>query len=259
VPTPHERPRYRQVADELRRRILAGAVPAGSLLPSETAIIEEFGISRGTVRQALALLRAEGLVVTEHGRGTFARPTLPVRRLRSDRYRRALEQITSNGQPATSFTADHNIRWSDYQLDKEFREVPATEALAELFEVALGTVLLERRFVFRSMGVPQQMSTSYLLLDMVTGTPVADPKNEPWPGGTPAQLHSLGVVVTRILENVRARMPLADEIETLRMPTGVPVLTISRRTFASDRVVEVALEITLPADRNELQYEISLE
>lgn len=259
MPTPHERPRYRQVADELRRRILAGAIPPGSLLPSETAIIEEFAISRGTVRQTLALLRTEGLVVTEHGRGTFARPALPVRRLSSDRYRRELEQIVGNGPPATSFTADHNIGWSDYELDKEFHDVPATAALAELFEVPPGTMLLERRLVFRSMGLPQQMSTSYLLLDMVAGTPVADPANEPWPGGNTAQLHSLGITITRIAESVRARMPFADEIATLRMPAGVPVLTINRRTFAGDRVVEVAVDITLPADRNELQYEINLE
>jgi GntR family transcriptional regulator len=94
---------------------------------------------------------------------------------------------------------------------------------------------------------------------MVTGTPVADAANEPWPGGNTAQLHSLGVIITRIVENVRARMPLADEITALRIPAGVPVLAITRRTVAGDRVVEVAVDITLPADRNELRYEISLE
>src|SRR5256886_13282923 len=87
VPTPHERRRCRLAADELRRRILAGAIPPGALLPSEAALIAEFGVSRGTIREAMALLRAEGLVVTEHGRGTHARPVLPVRRLGFDRYR----------------------------------------------------------------------------------------------------------------------------------------------------------------------------
>ena len=101
VPTPHERPRFRLVADELRRRILAGAIPAGSLLPSETALIVEFGVSRGTIREALALLRAEGLTVTEHGRGTYARPVMPVRRLAADRYRREIEQIAGTAPPET--------------------------------------------------------------------------------------------------------------------------------------------------------------
>ncbi len=259
VPAPHERPRFRLVADELRRRILAGALPPGSLLPSESALVAEFGVARGTIREAMALLRAEGMVVTEHGRGTYARPVLPIRRLGSDRYRRELDQIRGDEPPGTSFTADQGITWSDYQLDREFREVPASTTVAELFGVEVGTMLLERRFVFRALGVPQQMSTSYYPLALVAGTPVADPANEPWPGGNIAQLYSLGVTVTTIIERVRSRMPIAEESATLNIPGGVPVLTITRRMLAGERVVEVALDIAMPADRTELEYRIDLD
>ena len=254
VPSPPRgRPRYRQVADELRRRILAGAIPAGSLLPTEPQLIAEFGVSRGTIREALGLLRAEGLVVTEHGRGSYARPILPVTRRGSDRYRQEMELTR-----ATSFTVDHDLDWSAYQLDREFREVPASSAIAELFGAEPGTMLLERRFVFRAYGVPQQMSTSSYPLDLVAGTPVADPANEPWPGGNFAQLRSLGITVTRIVEKIRARMPAPEEVQTLRIPGGTPVLAITRRTFAGDRVVEAAVDIVLPADRTELEYEVDL-
>jgi GntR family transcriptional regulator len=254
VPTPSARPRYRRVADELRRRILGGAIPPGALLPAESALIAEFGVSRGTVREALALLRAEGLTVTEHGRGTYARPVPPVRRLSADRYRREQEQLAGDRPPETSFTRDHSIAWSDYTLDADFRETPADAALADLFSAAPGTMVLERRFVFRAHGVPQQMSTSYYPLDLVAGTPVADPANEPWPGGNIAQLHSLGITVTAVRERVRARMPVPDEVTTLRVPSGVPVITITRQTYAGERVVEVANDITIPADRIELEY-----
>ena len=246
------------VADELRRRILADAIPPGQLLPSETVLINEFGVSRGTVREALALLRAEGLAVTEHGRGTYARPVLPVRRLGSDRYRREAAQPDREDPPETSFTRDQGIDWAAYQLDKEFREVPASAAVAELFGTPAGTMLLERQFLFRAHGVPQQLSTSCYPLELVAGTPVADPANEPWPGGNIAQLRSLGVAVTRIRERVRSRMPLADETDALRIPSGVPVLAITRQTYAGDRVVEVAVDIVLPADRTELVYDIDL-
>jgi len=248
------------VADELRRRILSGAIPPGALLPSETTLIAEFSASRGTIREAIGLLRAEGMVVTEHGRGSYARPVLPVRRLGSERYRHELDRL-ARGEDApeeTSFTRDQGIRWSEYQLDREFREVPASAALADLFGVEPGTMVLERRFVFRAQGVPQQMSTSCLLLDMVAGTPVADPANEPWPGGNTAQLHSLGVTITGVRERVRARMPVADEVGTLRIPGGVPVVTLTRQTYAGERVVEVALDIVIPADRVELDYYIDL-
>lgn len=252
------RPKYRQVADEIRRRIAAGALPAGAPLPSEPALIDEFGVSRTSVRDAIALLRSEGLVVTEHGRATFVRAKLPVRRIASDRYRVDAAQVTGAAPPQTSFTADQGITWADYQLDKQFREVPATSHLAELLEVAPGTPLLERRFTFRALGVPQQMSTSYYPLDMVSGTPVADPEREPWPGGNIAQLATLGITVTAVTESVSARMPLEEETQTLRIPSGVPVLTITRRMLAGDRPVEAAVDIVIPADRAVLDYRIDL-
>jgi GntR family transcriptional regulator len=240
------------VADELRRRIQAGAIPPGTLLPSETTLIAQFAVSRGTIREALATLRAEGLVVTEHGRGTYARPALPVRRLAADRYRVPLADPL-----ATSFTRDQGIEWSDYQLEREFRRVSASPELAQAFGVEPGTPVLERRFVFRSMGIAQQLSTSCLLDSLVAGTPVADPDNEPWPGGSIAQLASLGITVTSIIERVRARMPNAEESATLRL-AGVPVLTITRRMYAAETVVEVAADIVLPGDRTELEYRIDL-
>lgn len=259
VPTPHPaRPRYRMVADELRRRIEAGAIPPGSLLPSETALIEEFGVSRGTVREAIGLLRVEGVIVTEHGRGSYIRPAMPVRRVASERYRRELDQLRGDGPPETSFTVDRGLPWAHYQLEKDFRELPAPPELAELFDVEVGTAVVERRFVFRAHGVPQQMSTSCLLLEMVAGTPVADPDREPWPGGNIAQLYSLGITVTGIRERVRARMPAAEELATLRLPSGVPVVTVTRQTYAGDRVVEVATDIVIPADRVELEYWIDV-
>lgn len=254
VPPPAARPRYHQVADELRRRIDAGALPPGAPLPSETSLMQDFSVSRGTVRQAVAQLRSEGLVITEKGRGSHVRPVLPRRRLGAERYR----QGVASGPPATAFTRDRQLEWSAYQLDREFEEVPADPESAGLFEIPAGTPLLRRRFVFRAHGVPQQMSTSSYLLETVRGTPVADPANEPWPGGTIAQLRSLGITVTGIRELIRSRMPTADEATRLRVPAGVPVVAITRQMYAGERVVEVARDIVIPADRVELDYWIDL-
>jgi len=76
VPTPHYgTPRYRRVADQLRDRITSGAIPPGALLPPEVALAKEFNVARGTIRAAINALRQDGLVTTEHGRGTHTRPT----------------------------------------------------------------------------------------------------------------------------------------------------------------------------------------
>lgn len=256
VSTPHAK--YRALADELRRRIAAGLLPPGAPLPSETALINESGLSRGMVREAIKLLRDEGLVITEQGRGSYVRPILPVRRIGSDRYRADVEQLGDAIPPATSFTRDQHIPWSDFRLDREFAEVPATPTLAEMFGVEPGTMLLERRFVFHAAGQPQQMSVTNYLLDMVAGTPIADPANEPWPGGNINQLRTLGLVVTGVRERVRARRAMTDECETLRIGVGDPVITITRLTYVGERVVEVAHDIVIPADRVELDYWIDL-
>lgn len=65
--------RYVQIAAELREQICTGVLGVGAALPSETELRRHYGTSRNTVRQALALLEHEGLVVAEHGRGRFVR------------------------------------------------------------------------------------------------------------------------------------------------------------------------------------------
>ncbi|MFH8515254.1 GntR family transcriptional regulator [Streptomyces gelaticus] len=59
--------RYRQLAAGLREAIAAGAFGADGRLPSEEKIAQQYGVSRGTVRQALAVLRANGLVTSRRG------------------------------------------------------------------------------------------------------------------------------------------------------------------------------------------------
>lgn len=62
---------YRQLASVLRDRIRSGALPAGQRMPSEKDLHDEFGLARETVRRAIAVLRAEGLIDVRHGHGTF--------------------------------------------------------------------------------------------------------------------------------------------------------------------------------------------
>jgi DNA-binding GntR family transcriptional regulator len=60
-----------QLANELRARIESGDLEPGQPIPSESYLQQEHGVSRGTVREAVAILREQGLVVTIQGRGTY--------------------------------------------------------------------------------------------------------------------------------------------------------------------------------------------
>ncbi|MEU4330411.1 GntR family transcriptional regulator [Nonomuraea dietziae] len=63
--------RYQVIADDLRRQIQHGHLSPGAALPSELVLRSRYQASRNTVRQALAVLENEGLVVAEHGKGRY--------------------------------------------------------------------------------------------------------------------------------------------------------------------------------------------
>ncbi len=65
------RPIYVQIADQLRAQIMAGGFKAGRRLPTEPEFMREYGVSRSTVRAALALLEQEGRLTRRSGKGTF--------------------------------------------------------------------------------------------------------------------------------------------------------------------------------------------
>ncbi|WP_198141572.1 GntR family transcriptional regulator [Micromonospora sp. ATCC 39149] len=119
MPTPHYgQPRYRAIADELSKRIESGVISPGTLLPAEGALAVEFRASRGTIRQAIAVLRETGLVTTEHGRGTCVNP---------------------------EFTA-HISNVANKEARRQ-REVAAEPELAALFGVEVGATLIEDQYV----------------------------------------------------------------------------------------------------------------
>lgn len=70
-----------QVYEALAEQIAAGRYPVGSRLPSEMDLAKQFGVSRPVLRQALAQLRAEGLVIARQGAGNFVRRGNESRRL----------------------------------------------------------------------------------------------------------------------------------------------------------------------------------
>ncbi|SEN91376.1 winged helix-turn-helix domain-containing protein [Nonomuraea pusilla] len=62
---------WTQVRDELRQRILGGTYRPGQVVPSETTLVQEFGVARNTIRKAIAALREEGLIMTVPHLGSF--------------------------------------------------------------------------------------------------------------------------------------------------------------------------------------------
>ncbi|MCW2882202.1 MAG: GntR family transcriptional regulator [Sphaerisporangium sp.] len=64
-------PRWRQVHAIMRERIRSGQYKPGERIPSLIAIVEEFGIANATAQKVMRALRADGLIHTEPGMGSF--------------------------------------------------------------------------------------------------------------------------------------------------------------------------------------------
>jgi DNA-binding GntR family transcriptional regulator len=68
-----DRPWYLQIADQIRSAIEEGRLAPRGKLPSEAEMCESAGVTRGTVRAALFVLKAEKFIVSEKGKGWFVR------------------------------------------------------------------------------------------------------------------------------------------------------------------------------------------
>jgi GntR family transcriptional regulator len=247
-------PEYLRIAAELRQRITSGQLAPDDQLPTLPTLCTAYGVSETTIRNALRLLATEGLIETRARAGTRVRPRPPIHRMAADRYR------STAGAKSTPYTRDQRIGWAEYRLDKRFERVRADTELAALFDCDADELLLARHFVFYDNDQPTQMSTSYVRWSDVAGTPVADPINEPWPGGTRAQLATLGIRVTTILESFTAAMPTELEAATLHIGSGIPVLRYTRKHIAdTGRVVEVAHPIVRRGDTTIVDFRIELD
>lgn len=67
------RPPYRQIAADLRRRVVAGEWSDHERLPSYRSLAASYAVAEGTVKRALAVLRTDGLVITRQGSGSYVR------------------------------------------------------------------------------------------------------------------------------------------------------------------------------------------
>ena len=260
------RPRYLQLAEELRERIERGELLPGSAMPSETELAESSGLSRDSVRNAIRQLREWGLVRAEQGRGTYVRaPRQRIRRRNTERYQWEKDRVLldeAERRRTGGTEHDTGLRVDDLRFHAEYSQVEADQEMAAAFKLPVGTLLLRRVYWTSSRhgSAPLSLSYSYLPYDYVKANrQLLSADHEPWPGGTQHQLFTVGIELDRIEEVVRARPPLPDEAELLDIEPGVAVLDVRKTSYdTTDRVVEVA-DIVFPGDRTELCFTTRLQ
>ncbi|ROQ69241.1 GntR family transcriptional regulator [Streptomyces sp. 840.1] len=203
------------IADGLRTQITTGRLKAGERLPSEPSLAAQYKVSTTTLRNALALLQAEGLIEKVHGKGNFVRH--PLRRLTYTRGR-----LTSD---------------ADLRVTIRTTNLLARGDLISLLGVPSRTPLTEFLCLTHQGERPHSLARIYVPRDLASA-------QLPW--------RRSGVEESR--DQIRARPPTPEEASSLRISSTLAVLSITRVSIDNTgRVVEAAL-LFLPGDRAEALF-----
>ncbi|MCX4099273.1 GntR family transcriptional regulator [Nocardia sp. alder85J] len=232
---------YRDLAASLRAAIQQGEYPPGSTLPKQDELAERYQVNIKTVRQAVGVLETEGLVTAIRRRGTVVRERPRMRRLGVDRYSKRKWKFGD----VVAFAADREAsgrQWKPTDQTNTVELVDADTEVAEAFGVEPGTPVYERARLVKDGDQPTHTLTSYYLPAHVEGTPLVSPTPGPaGRGGGFAVLTLQGYEPDHMTETVYARMPSPDEIELLNLPSGEPVMVLTRLTYtAANTLVEYA-------------------
>lgn len=229
---------YRELASLLREGIETGSYPEGTTLPKQDELAEEHGININTVRKAVSVLEAEGLVTSVRRKGTVVRARPPMKRLGVERYAKSKWKFG-----LVAFAADREASgrgWKPGDQTNEVRRTTADAAIAAALGVEVGSPVWERARLVKDAGVPTHTLTSYYRPEHVDGTPLVDPTPGPaTPGGGFAVLTLQGLEPHHMTETFFSRMPTPEERETLELPAGEPVMVLQRTTYTQ---ADVAIE-----------------
>lgn len=230
-------PKYQRIASALRSDIKAGVYDPGDRLPAETALMERFKVSLPTLRQAIGLLRAEALVESRHGIGTFVRQN---RRLtRRSRHRYGAARARSG---LLSAHLRHEITFAGRgSLPERIGEVMG-------FSTGDEAVIRRRRLYDRDTARLEEIGASYLPVAIAAGTYLEQP------GVVPKALFRCveeitGRRYTTALDRWVARPATSEETGAFDMPSGAPVLHVIHTARDENGDVLEVSESIWPADR----------
>ena len=249
---PHSsRALYRQLADQLRAKIYSGELKPGEQLPTERELTEQFDASRNTVRLALGQLANEGLIVSGRGRGHFVRSSAPLLFMATRSESPDRRATTAND----AWTTDVKSQGRTPAQTIEVSIVRPPNNVALLLELEEGETAAVRRRVRTVDGEPNSLSLSYFPMSIVATSEIIQPHDIV--RGANRVLAEIGHDQVRYLDQIIARMPTPDELDALRINSGIPVHEHVRVGYDADgHAVRVAVTV-LPADRHIIQYELA--
>lgn len=226
-------PLYYQIREQLRARIVSGALQPGDALPGENQICAETGVSRMTARQALVQLASEGLVVRKRGRGTFVaapKTTLP-----------AIQEL---GMSYTHMMEQAGMRPSSRVLRQEV--LPASEEIAGRLQILPAEAVVHIVRLRLAAGESMAVETSYIPAHYVPGLEEAELAH--------VSLHSVleqryGLVLAYAVDVLEISIAGPYEAGLLQIPEGGPVALVNSLNYLADDTPLLFNQIVHRGDR----------
>ncbi|MFJ3762496.1 GntR family transcriptional regulator [Streptomyces sp. NPDC090080] len=242
---------YLRVAQALRDRIVDGTWPAGHKLPNRPALAAEFGVGENTVRQAVEIVLAEGLLESfrGRGRGTF---------VRTPRERHILPRTLT---PAAA-PSPLGLTPAGYLVSVEAEstaKVPAPAAIAARLGIEEDDLCVRTDYEVLADLRCVLTATSWEPYALTKSTPVVLPEGGPLAGrGVAERMSQIGVTVVRVTEVPRPVQLERETAQLLGTTPGAQAISIERTHYEiGGRAVETA-DILVPAERWDITYDIPL-
>jgi GntR family transcriptional regulator len=209
-------PLYHQLQAIVAQRITSGEWPPGRQIPSERELCVEFGVSRITVRQALAALTNEGWLARHQGVGTFVAPSRIEQQL--SRLTGFTDEMEEHGQPVSSRLL-------------RLEQTPASYAVVHSLGLKPGDLVVVVQRLRLVGDEPLALETAYLPGDLCHGL-----LDEPLASQSLYRIliDKYSIVPTRADQQIEAvACPLA-EASLLGVRKGMPVLRMIRVSYDQD-------------------------
>lgn len=212
---------YRSIASDLSRRITEGEFALGDSLPPELALATHYGVSRGTLRSALALLERQGAVAPRQGSGWTIRSTL---------HRQGFEQLRSFAQWARS-----------RGMEPGGLVVESTRRTPTLHEAAVLRLAEPASLVLHVTRI-RSLDGRSVMLERAVYPPWMSEVIESIAADEPSVVQAMqrrGVVSVHADHSIDAVAASSDDARLLAVRRGGPLLRVRRTTFARDgRAIE---------------------
>ncbi|MZD07753.1 UTRA domain-containing protein [Streptomyces sp. SID5785] len=254
TPGASQQPASRRIAEALRSAIESGELAPGDKLPSERTLAEIHGAARNTAREAVRILAEQGLVTARHGRGVFVREPQRLFRFGSDRY--SLKN-RETGLTPFRLEAKRQGKVARIEVPSIVREVPPRDVAERLNVPTNEPSVVHRENHYFADDEPVQIVSTYLRWDEAQGTLLLQAKTGK--DGIYGRLEELGHVMTRVRDEISARMPTPEEAAVLDLLPGVPVLEVLHTSLDQEGVPFEVSRYVHRADQTGLLYELPVE